>query len=394
MWNDNREFDSMIYLLYCALNDAAPDASRLEGIDGGKFAALCKQQQLSALVYMAAEKLDAAVFGEKGAERLRSNALQAIRVNVLFEMERMQVFGALQRENIPYMPLKGCVLKQYYPEAKRREMGDVDVLIDAENAERIRELMISLGYACEDFGETHHDEYFKEPFYTFEMHRSLSHHFGDTWDHYYENIREKLLPSGDGSCELRFTDEDFYLYLVAHEYKHYCFSGTGLRSLLDIYVYLNHKTLDLEYVAQEARKMGCAEYERINRELALALFGDGELTAEGEEMLTYIVSSGTYGTNKQRVQNKMKRKGWGKSRYVLNRFFVPVSRKNEAYDAFSRQYPTFYKHKILLPFLPFYRTARAIRGGRFGGELKSIRAAGADGVKPDEGGEKNAKKND
>ena len=42
MWNDNREFDSMIYLLYCALNDAAPDASRLEGIDGGKFAALCK----------------------------------------------------------------------------------------------------------------------------------------------------------------------------------------------------------------------------------------------------------------------------------------------------------------------------------------------------------------
>lgn len=376
MWNDNREFDSMIYLLYCALNDAAPDASRLEGIDGEKFAALCKQQQLSALVYMAAEKLDAAVFGEKGAERLRADALQAIRVNVLFEMERMQVFGVLQRENIPYMPLKGCVLKQYYPEAKRREMGDVDVLIDAENAERIRELMISLGYACEDFGETHHDEYFKEPFYTFEMHRSLSHHFGDTWDHYYEHIREKLLLSGDGSCELRFTDEDFYLYLFIHGYRHYQTAGIGVKFLTDIFCYLRAVKLDEAYLEQELTKLGVKDEERYFRNLAFKVFSPERsqeaLTAQENGAMEVLLMAGAYGSDESAVKlrlNQMSEDGGAqnKMQYIGNRLthLPPV---------YTYRYPRLYRCVLTRPIVYGIRLWDGVtkKRGKISAELQTF----------------------
>lgn len=42
---------------------------------------------------------------------------------------------------------------------------------------------------------------------------------------------------GDG-YEKHFSREDFYIYLVAHEYKHYFLGGTSLRSLADTYIYL------------------------------------------------------------------------------------------------------------------------------------------------------------
>jgi hypothetical protein len=42
---------------------------------------------------------------------------------------------------------------------------------------------------------------------------------------------------------MRLSDEDFYVYLVAHEYKHFVACGTGLRSLLDAFVWLRAKVI-------------------------------------------------------------------------------------------------------------------------------------------------------
>jgi hypothetical protein len=54
---------------------------------------------------------------------------------------------------------------------------------------------------------------------------------------------------------------------------------------------------------------------------------------------------------------------------------VPFSKKNTSYAAYAGQYPFFYKHKILLPLLPFYRTIRAMKAGRFQAEAKAIKNA-------------------
>lgn len=91
------------------------------------------------------------------------------------------------------------------------------------------------------------------------------------------------------------------LYILAHAYKHYDNSGTGLRSLLDIYVILKESSLDMSKVSAELEKLGMTDFESRFRSLSLDLFSEGKLTEDEMEMLAYMVSSGIYGT----VQNSV-----------------------------------------------------------------------------------------
>jgi len=271
------------------------------------------------------------------------------------------------------MPLKGIVLQHLYPIYGMRQMSDHDILFDAKRADAVKSIMEGLGFSTEHFGASNHDVYHMEPVCNFEMHREL---FGSSHDEklyeYYKDVQNRLLGEG---YEKHLSPEDFYLYVTAHEYKHYTGGGTGLRSVLDTYVYLQKTKLDMDYVTAEAEKLGMAEFEAANRSLAQHLFSGGELTAADKEMLEYILSSGVYGTIGHRVENTMSKHGWGKIQYALNRFFVPISRKNKDYEAYAGSYPIFYKYKILLPFLPFYRTIRAMKAGRFKAEARAIRNA-------------------
>ena len=142
---------------------------------------------------------------------------------------------------------------------------------------------------------------------------------------------------------------------------------------MDTYVYLSKVTLDEAYLNGEFEKLGLAEFEKANRSLAFHLFGDGKLTEEDKKMLEYVFSSGTYGTISNHVSNKMHRKNWSKMRYALSRFFVPIRKSNPDYDLFSRQYPFFYKHKFLMPLLPFYRVFKGIQSGKLQSEIKALK---------------------
>lgn len=46
--------------------------------------------------------------------------------------------------------------------------------------------------------------------------------------------------------------------ITSHAYKHYGGSGTGLRTLMDFYAYLNAKgdTFNLDYIRTECKKHG------------------------------------------------------------------------------------------------------------------------------------------
>ena len=54
---------------------------------------------------------------------------------------------------------------------------------------------------------------------------------------------------------------------------------------------------------------------------------------------------------------------------------VPVSKKDPRYKSMSAAYPAFYRHRILLPALPFYRTFKAMKKGTFKAEAKALKKA-------------------
>ena len=349
----------MVYLISCAVNETAPDPGRILAMDLTEIYAIAERHLLTAAVAMA---LESAGYRD---ERSARTVAASVRRTALFDAERTAVLQKLEEAGIWHMPLKGSVLKDLYPMPGMRQMSDVDILYDASRTEDLRIIMKGFGfYTDKNSGSSIHDHYFKPPVCNFEMHQVL---FGPGHDErfieYYQDVKNRLLPDEGLAYRYHFTNEDFYIYMIAHEYKHYSSGGTGLRSLLDTYVFCRQmgKKLDWGYITGELYKLDIADFEEQNRSLALHLFEGKALTEQDRAMLDYIVSSGTYGTVQNRVRNKLTVYGGGctaRYRYMLDRFFVPVRRRSKNYAAFACAYPFFYRNKLLLPLLPAYRLGR------------------------------------
>lgn len=77
---------------------------------------------------------------------------------------------------------------------------------------------------------------YKTYIYNFEMHVSLFPRTYKELTEQYENVKEHLLPVDGTAYQFAFTPKDFYVFVLAHAHKHYSHSGTGIRTLADIYV--------------------------------------------------------------------------------------------------------------------------------------------------------------
>lgn len=363
----NKIAQDVIYLASCAVDETMPDPERVAGMDLDALYKLARRHMLAATVAPALKA--AGVRDDRFAKALQRSVMK----NVTMDAEMGVVFRALDAAGIWHMPLKGTVLQHLYPVRGMRQMSDHDILFDAKRVDDVRAIMEGLGFHTEQFGTSHHDVYHKEPVCNFEMHRMLfgPHHDEKLYE-YYRDVEKRLL--GDG-YEKHLSPEDFYLHVIAHDYKHYSWGGTGLRPLMDTWVYLQKVTLDMDYVTAEAEKMGMAEFEAANRSLALHVFSGAELTEAERERMDHILSSGVYGSTVHHMENMVAKCRYGKLGYALERFSVPVSKKNKSYADYARQYPFFYKYKIFLPLLPFYRTFRSMKAGRFKSEARAIKNA-------------------
>ena len=338
----------MMYLAACAVNGKTPSKTRVERMDLKGLFEVCEKHILTAICAYALESA-----GVKDYDFTQVKE-KAIRKNILLDMERGSILRRLEAEGIWYMPLKGSLLKDWYPKLGMRQMSDNDILFDAEKRERVREIMEELGFVCDHYGNGWDDAYFKEPVSNFEMHVSLfAATQGEVLVNYYANVKDILIKDENSDYGYHFTNEDYYVYLIAHEYKHYVKGGTGVRSLLDIYVYINTfgDVLDWEHINEELSKLGILEFERNSRSLARKLFSFEKLTNDEKKLLDYFATSGVYGNFERRVENLTKAEG-SKFGYIMSRVFPPMSFIKTAY-------PFYYEHKYLLPVLFVKRLFRA-----------------------------------
>lgn len=359
--------EDLIYLARCAVNGEIPAAERLEGLDPAALFQAADRQMMTSIVAMA---LDAAGIEDPAFQQAEGNA---IRKNICMDAELGALSARLAEAGIWYMPLKGALMKDYYPRIGMRQMSDYDILFDASRDKDVRDIMLSLGYTVKEYRRGHHDEYVKQPMFLFEMHRTLIVQPDNRAVYrYYRNVKERLLPDTEHPLRFRFSTEDFYIFLIAHEYKHFCGAGIGLRPTLDIYVYQKRfgEQMDPVYVAAELEKLGLTDFERASRELAMALYGDRELTDTGKALLERHILSGAFGSVEQRVDQAVARMGGGfgaRLLYVFRRFFPPG-------EIIADAFPFFWRHKILLPLLLPYRILRglALHWPRLRRELSSL----------------------
>lgn len=368
--------EDIIYLIRGTVYSEKLDIDLIQNMNLKSIYKLSKNHSIEAVVYAALENAgieNCKNFSNEIVELLKDwkeEKEHSIYRTLLIDIEREQILQLMEENKIWYLPLKGILLKEYYPVPGLRQMSDNDILFDKNFRQKVYEIMVERDYDVLSYGDINHDEYTKSPVYNFEMHTDL---FGErhdkVWLDYYGDVKSKLIKDEDNSYGYHFTDEDFYIYTTAHAYNHYVRSGTGLRTLVDAYLYLNKKedVLNWEYIEEEFRKLGIEEFESDIRQLSKKLFGETgvfnreNLTDRELKLFDYIVLGGTYGTKENRINYRLKKMqgdemplAFGtRLKYSFNRIFPDM-------EFFKKYYPLVYRHKWMLPFAYVYRIFKGL----------------------------------
>lgn len=345
--NKSKSAMDLIYLVSCAVNETVPDKKICSQMDLSDVCRCMRKHALSVAATCALEQVIDLPFDMVEAK------YKAFRRASIQNIERQQILDSLEKQGIWYLPLKGIVLKEFYPVTAMREMSDNDILCDSARMEDIRSVMEGRGFECRSFGKLHHDVYEKPLQIEFEMHHSLFEQTDDPEIYsYFENIKDRLRKDSGNSFGYHMTNEDMYIYLICHLRNHYLSVGTGLRSLLDIYMFnkRRRKELDLKYLDKELKKLRLTEFEQKLRILAEKTFALKKLSEEEMNVLCFFIDSGSHGTLENHMMFMLGNddSGKAKSKYILKRVFP--SREN-----LKRDHPLVYKHKALYPLWLVFR---------------------------------------
>lgn len=375
-------FDTM-YLISTVLNSECPDCEFVKAMDIAGIYKICKFHSLQSIVYAAIDSLlvKDADFVLELPEYIhkdwKSMRKRIIRKDLAFDFEREKILSFMEENGIWYLPMKGIYLRKFYPQMGLRYLADNDILFDEKYRKTVRSFMVERGYTVQSYGKGAHDVYTKDPFYNFEMHVGLYRGTGGDprrikLSEYYESIFEKLIKDPDKNFSYHMTDEDFYILLVTHAYKHHVCGGTGLRTFVDFYVFLSKmgEKLNWDYIRSELSKMDLVDYEKLIRSISEKLFSkecvnlnrdDSVLSCEEEDTVLLYARSGTYGVKSRQMEESLSKyrnksgkiTASSKIKYCFRRV-VPEMRYYKENAEFV------YKHKILIPGFLVGRAFKAV----------------------------------
>lgn len=280
-----------------------------------------------------------------------------------------RICAALEEGKIPFLPLKGTVLRDFYPEPWMRNSCDTDILVHPEDLDRAVELLTQkLGYTARPRSdhdialvgtdgnclELHFDTIQER--YDFSGCREV---LGKIWDY--------AAPKTPDSCHYWLSDEMFYFYHMAHMAKHFSVGGCGVRAFLDIWV-MNHRMPENRQARQELlEKGGLLKFALAAEKLSECWFSNAQPDKMDLALSDFILRAGLYGDNANRAAIGQARNG-GKFKYLLTqRVFMP-------YEFMKDEYPILVKHKWLTPLYQVVRWVRMLCRGGLKKTVKELKA--------------------
>lgn len=341
----------MLDLLALALGIKSPSQIKLDPND---FDKLYKVTSNNGLCAMTAFAIKRAGFVH---DKFYIAYAKVQRNSILFDREYLLLCQRLDSAGVQYLPLKGILLKHIYPKPCMREMSDIDILFFG-SPEKVKNVMQQSGYTCIHYGKANHDVYQKASFFCVEMHRSIiDGSLFPALGQFFDSLT--YTPAENNSFRMEMTKEQMYLHLIAHAYIHDTLAGTGLRTLLDLYLYLKAYSdrMDTDRIRRELESIGLSEYESSLRDLSEKLFLYDTMTVEEKEHLDAYIFAGKYGNQDRFIHNRMERimnstEKPSKLRYIAKR--LSYNQRN------IHNSPFYTKHPKLAPLLYVTRPIKAV----------------------------------
>ncbi len=313
------------------------------------FFRIAKGHDLAHLVAASLKKNEIHLSGEVGVKFQKQLFMSVFRCEKMqYELKRLSEL--LEKAEIPFVPLKGSILRAYYPEAWMRTSCDIDLFVSDCDLDRIsRFLTESAGYEAD--GQWNGERSFHTPD---GIHLEV--HFYEEADDeeglIFREILDHVAPVDGFRYRMQMEWEYFYVHHVLHMAKHFSHGGCGIRPFLDLVLIRNKISLDSDRKKAYLEKFNLTAFARAAEDLASVWFGTASHTALTEQMEDYLFSAGIYGSIENKVA--LEKSGKGKN---LSGFFAHVWL---SFDDIKHQYPAMIRHKWLYPFCQFRRWFRLI----------------------------------
>lgn len=274
--------------------------------------------------------------------------------NINYELE--QICKTIEEAKIPFIPLKGSVIRKYYPEPWMRTSCDIDILVKEKDADNAAEyLQTQLQYGVDRKGQ-HDVSMFTASNVHVELHFKLL-------DSDFKQVKDLIdVWNGDeisllSDSEYQMSKELFLLYHIYHMAKHFVHGGCGIKPFIDLWIIKNKVGFDEEKAQKMLQESGLLAFFERSTDLVNVWFEDKDHSEITQEMEDYILQGGVYGTLKQNLAMSQNKKG-GKFKHLLSKVFL-------SYKDMSIYYPSLKKCPVLFPFYQVRRWCRILFcGGR------------------------------
>lgn len=289
--------------------------------------------------------------------RLFQKYCQLIRRDHIQMTALKKVYDAFEENGIDYLPVKGCVLKELYPNPAMRTMGDADVLIRTEQYDTIKSLLQSLNYV--EGTPYHHELPWSNASLRLELHGYLIHDYHVLEYKYFLNAWDTAVHTGSRRYDL--SKEDTLLYVFAHYAKHYRIGGIGLRQIVDIWVWQKaHPSINMDIVYSGLEQMDLKAFYESTMETLRCWFMDGEETEKAAVMTQYIFSSGSWGSveSHSTASSLRESKNYGSTKIARRKNILQAIFPSA--NKLSEQFPVLNKASWLLPFFWCVRWIRTL----------------------------------
>lgn len=304
------------------------------------------------------------------ADEETKTQLQQITFRAVYRYEKLnyelkQVCEALEEAQIQFIPLKGSVIRKYYPEPWMRTSCDIDVLVQEKH------LRAAVSYLVENLKYTEHWQNSHDISLFSPSGNHIELHYDLVEDHIAGSSSEILayiwnVASVKEECAYHYEmpDDMFYFYHIAHMAKHFENGGCGIRPFIDLLILDNLQEVDHKKRNKILEQGNLLKFANAARKLSRIWLTNEPYDLLSKQMEDYILRGGVYGNNENRITVQQQKKG-GRLKYVMSKIFIP-------YDVIKFHYPILQKYRWLTPFMEVRRWCKLIFCGHLKRTAKEI----------------------
>ncbi len=212
----------------------------------------------------------------------------------------------LSENEIKHLYFKGAELREYYPVPQARVMGDVDLLFNEDDRERVKSLLTENGYRLVNSNGPVYD--YEKDGVKIEAHtKIISGKIGnaDAGPLMTRAMDYAVFDGMRGKLDINFH----FVYLIAHLAHHFWFYGAGIRLVFDLAVFQKRFELDFEKIFSMLSEIKLDGFAKVILSVCKKWFGEGNsYTDDTEDTERFILSYGVFGNSNRNRSAVIERK--------------------------------------------------------------------------------------